>query len=76
MLAVIGGLAEVERVLIRSRIGEGRARARAKGVKMRRRPTLTPHQWREAIKRRDKGERLRNIAASYNVSHSTISRLE
>lgn len=75
MLTVLGGLAEFERDLIRTRTGEGRARAVANGVKMGRKPTLTPHQQREAIKRRDKGERLRDIAASYNVSHSTISRL-
>ncbi|MBV8096437.1 MAG: helix-turn-helix domain-containing protein, partial [Acetobacteraceae bacterium] len=35
----------------------------------------TPHQQREAIKRRDAGETLADIARSYNVSHSTISRL-
>jgi hypothetical protein len=37
---------------------------------------LTPHQQKEAIKRRDRGdETLRETAGSYNVSHSTISRL-
>jgi len=37
---------------------------------------LTPHQRREAIARRDTGdETLSDIARSYNVSHSTISRL-
>jgi DNA invertase Pin-like site-specific DNA recombinase len=76
MLTVLGGLAEFERELIRARTGEGRARARARGVKMGRKPKLTPHQQREAIKRRDDGdETLREIARSYNVSHSTISRL-
>jgi hypothetical protein len=39
-------------------------------------PSLTPHQQREAIKRRDvDGETLRSIARSYNVSPQTISRL-
>jgi DNA invertase Pin-like site-specific DNA recombinase len=38
-------------------------------------PKLTPHQQAEAIKRRDKGETLTDIARSYNVSHTTISRL-
>jgi DNA invertase Pin-like site-specific DNA recombinase len=46
--------------LIRARTGEGRERAKAKGVKMGRKPKLTPHQKREAIKRRDK--RRRNFA--------------
>ena len=75
MLTVLGGLAEFERDLIRSRTGEGRARAKARGVKMGRKPKLTPHQRAEAIKRRDKGETLTEIARSYNVSHTTISRL-
>jgi DNA invertase Pin-like site-specific DNA recombinase len=75
MLTVLGGLAEFERELIRVRTGEGRVRAVARGVKMGRKPKLTAHQQREAIKRRDAGERLREIAQSYNVSHSTISRL-
>jgi Resolvase, N terminal domain/Helix-turn-helix domain of resolvase len=76
MLTVLGGLAEFERELIRARTGEGRERAKARGVKMGRRPKLTPHQQREAIKRRDAGEEtFREIAASYNVSAATISRL-
>ena len=38
---------------------------------------LTAHQMREAIKRRDtKGEPVREIARTYNVSHSTISRVK
>ena len=76
MLAVLGGLAEFERDLIRARTSEGRARAMARGVKLGPKPKLTPHQQQEAIKRRDRGdETLRDIARSYNVSHSTISRL-
>src|SRR5271167_1479141 len=75
MLTVLGGLAEFERDLIRSRTGEGRARAKARGVKMGRKPKLTDHQKAEAIKRRNEGETLADIARSYNVSQSTISRL-
>ena len=75
MLAVLGGLAEFERDLIRARTGEGRSRAKARGVKMGRPPKLTPHQVKEALRRRDGGEPMRDIARSYNVSHSTISRL-
>jgi DNA invertase Pin-like site-specific DNA recombinase len=75
MLSVLGGLAEFERDLIRSRTGEGRARAKARGVKMGRPPKLTPHQVKEALRRRDAREPMRDIAKSYNVSHSTISRL-
>jgi IS30 family transposase len=43
---------------------------------MGRKPKLTDHQKREAIRRRDiDGETVREIARSYDVSHSTISRL-
>ena len=76
MLTVLGGLAEFERDLIRTRTGEGRARAIARGQKMGRPPKLTPHQQREAINRRDRGgESLADIGRSYNVSGATISRL-
>jgi DNA invertase Pin-like site-specific DNA recombinase len=75
MLTVLGGLAEFERELIRARTCEGRARAVAAGVKMGRKPKLTPHQRKEALRRVDAGERLRDIARSYNVHHSTISRI-
>jgi len=73
---VLGGLAEFERDLIRARTGEGRERAKARGVKMGRPPKLTPHQQKEAIKRREQGdESLTEIGRSYNVSAATISRL-
>jgi hypothetical protein len=62
MLTVLGGLAEFERDLIRARTGEGRERAKARGVKMGRKPKLTPHQQAEAIKRREAGEPIREIA--------------
>lgn len=75
MLTVLGGLAEFERDLIRARTGEGRERAKANGVQMGRKPKLTPHQRKEALSRRDAGEALTVIARSYDVSHSTISRL-
>jgi DNA invertase Pin-like site-specific DNA recombinase len=44
-------------------------------VKIGRKPKLAEHRTPEAIKRRDKGEPVREIARSYNASHSTISRL-
>ena len=51
MLTVLGGLAEFERELILARTGDGRARAKAKGVRFGRPPILTAHQRQEAIQR-------------------------
>src|SRR3954454_13203503 len=76
MLTVLGGLAEFERELIRARTGEGRDRAKARGVRLGRKPKLTGHQRREALARRDAGEPMAEIARSYDVHHSTISRLQ
>jgi hypothetical protein len=50
MLTVLGGLAEFERELIIARTGEGRTRAKARGVKFGRPAVLTPHQRREAMR--------------------------
>jgi DNA invertase Pin-like site-specific DNA recombinase len=75
MLTVLGGLAEFERSLILTRTGEGRARAMARGVKFGRKRKLTAHQIAEARARREAGEALCDIGRSFNVSHSTISRL-
>jgi hypothetical protein len=60
---------------LRSKLA-ARARAVANGVKLSRKPTLTDHQRRKTIKRRDHGEEtLAEIGRSYNVSGWTISRL-
>jgi DNA invertase Pin-like site-specific DNA recombinase len=75
MLTVLGGLAEFERHLILARTSEGRQRAQQLGVKFGRKPKLTAHQQQEALARRARGEALVDIARSYAVSHSTISRL-
>jgi DNA invertase Pin-like site-specific DNA recombinase len=75
MLTVLGGLAEFERELIRARTGEGRARAKARGVRMGRKPKLTAHQRREAQARIAQGETASDIARTFNVSRWTISRL-
>jgi DNA invertase Pin-like site-specific DNA recombinase len=75
MLTVLGGLAEFERELIRARTSEGRARAVSRGVKLGRKPKLTSHQIKEVLRRKENGEAVREIARSYNVHNSTISRL-
>ena len=75
MLTVLGGLAEFERELIKARTAEGRKRAQARGVRFGRKLKLTLHQRQEALARREAREPLAQIGRSYNVSHSTISRL-
>jgi len=76
MLTVLGGLAEFERHLILSRTADGRARAKARGVKFGRPPSLTPHQRQEALQRLREGATQADLARTYGVSQSTIARLE
>jgi DNA invertase Pin-like site-specific DNA recombinase len=76
MLTVLGGLAEFERELIRARTGEGRERAKARGVHMGRPPKLTTHQKRDALKALADGTASQaDLARRFNVSQATISRL-
>jgi DNA invertase Pin-like site-specific DNA recombinase len=76
MLTVLGGLAEFERELIRTRTGEGRARAKTRGVHMGRPPKLTAHQKREALNALADGTASQaDLARRFNVSQATISRL-
>src|SRR5271168_4027819 len=66
-IAVLGGLADVERDLIRTRTAEGRSRAKARGQHMGRKPKLTPKQQAEARQRRAEGATLKELAESFNV---------
>src|ERR671930_1256701 len=68
MLTVLGGLAEFERELIRARTGEGRKRAKDRGVKFGRPRKMTPHQRSEALQRLANGEVQADLARSYGVS--------
>jgi DNA invertase Pin-like site-specific DNA recombinase len=49
MLTVLGGLAEFERELIRARTGEGRKRAKVRGVRFGRPRKMTADQRQEAL---------------------------
>jgi len=71
MLTVLGGIAEFERELINARTSEGRARAKARGVRFGR----PPHQKREALERLRQGETQADLARTYNVGVATINRL-
>ena len=73
MIAVLGGLVDVERDLIRTRTGEGRARAKLRGQHMGRPPKMTAAQKEEARRRR-KGEAVADLARSYGVSPAAIYR--
>jgi DNA invertase Pin-like site-specific DNA recombinase len=75
MIDVLGGLADVERDLIRTRAAEGRSRAKARGQHVGRPPKLTPQQQKEARQRRAEGATLKELAKSYNVGRATISRI-
>jgi DNA invertase Pin-like site-specific DNA recombinase len=75
MVVVIGGLAEFERELIRARTGEGRKRAKARGVRFGRPRKMTPHQRQEAMQRLAAGETQADVARTYNVDATTIGRL-
>jgi DNA invertase Pin-like site-specific DNA recombinase len=62
MIAVLGGLADVERDLIRTRTAEGRSRAKARGKHMGRPRALTPQQQKEARQKRAEGATLKELA--------------
>jgi DNA invertase Pin-like site-specific DNA recombinase len=66
MIAVLGGLADVERDLIRTRTAEGRSRALARGQPMGR------AQQKEATRRRAQGATLQELADSYDRSIATM----
>jgi DNA invertase Pin-like site-specific DNA recombinase len=76
IFTILAAIATYERRLIEARTGEGRKRAMANGVKFGRKPKLTAHQRSEALRRRAAGETLADIAKSYAVDVSTISRLQ
>ena len=75
MLTVLGGLAEFERELIRSRTSEGRERAKARGVKLGRRHSLTAAQRTFFAQQRANGESVRHLARVLGVSKATIGRI-
>jgi DNA invertase Pin-like site-specific DNA recombinase len=75
LLNVVGAIAEFERELIKARCADGIRSAKARGVRFGRPAALNSCQQEEARARKAKGESLKAIAATYGVSHSTISRL-
>ncbi|KAA8389969.1 recombinase family protein [Acetobacter tropicalis] len=75
MLAILGGLADVERDLIRTRTSEGRVRAIQQGKQMGRPSRLTTAQKRDISAKRKNGMTLKSLATTYGLSESAVSRI-
>ena len=74
MWQMVGILAELERLLIQERTKAGRAAAVARGVKMGRKPKLTPQQVAHASELLEQGEDPRDVAQLLKVSWRTVER--
>jgi DNA invertase Pin-like site-specific DNA recombinase len=79
MLTMLGGLAEFERDLIRAHTGGGREPAKARGAKLGRKTKIhrtleARDPWSPRPRHHDE-EGLREIARSYDLLQSPISRL-
>ena len=75
ILAFLSAVAEDERARIVKRANDGRRAAKARGARFGRKPKLTDHQQVEARKRLVAGDSCRQIAKTFGVHHSTVSRL-
>ncbi len=74
MWQMIGILAELERSLIKERTKAGRASAMARGVKMGRKPKLSPQQIYHAKELIKQGKPAKEVAKLLNVSLATLYR--
>jgi len=75
MLTVLGGVATLERHLIKARTDTGIKRARAAGIKFGRPSALNKHRQEEALKLLADGKLQSEVARLFNVGQATISRL-
>ena len=71
-IAFLSAMVEDERQRILKRANDGRAAAKAKGVRFGRKPKLTEHQREEARRRIEAGESARSIAKFLGVHHATV----
>jgi DNA invertase Pin-like site-specific DNA recombinase len=74
MMTIMGGIAQFERELIRSRCEEGIERAKRKGVTFGRKRKLDKEMVRVAADRYAKGETMAQLAVVYGVDQATIWR--
>jgi DNA invertase Pin-like site-specific DNA recombinase len=71
-IAFLSAMAEDERQRILKRCGEGMKAAKAKGIKLERKPKLSKHQREEARRRLEAGESARSIGRILGVHHATV----
>ena len=74
MMAIMAGIAEFERSLIRKRCEEGILRAKRKGTKFGRPTALDPSQRRRIAERYTAGETMAELARDYECGEATIWR--
>jgi DNA invertase Pin-like site-specific DNA recombinase len=74
VLAIMGGIAEFERELIRKRCDAGIARAKAKGTKFGRPSALDATQRKRIAERYAAGETMAELARDYDCGEATIWR--
>jgi DNA invertase Pin-like site-specific DNA recombinase len=74
MMTIMGGIAEFERKLIRSRCEEGIERAKRKGTRFGRKSRLDAGQKRTLADRYAKGETIEQLAEEYECGVATIWR--
>jgi DNA invertase Pin-like site-specific DNA recombinase len=71
---VIGALAEFERALIHERTMAGLKAAKARGVRLGRRPAITVDQLQHARRLIESGENPRSVARSFGIGRTTLYR--
>lgn len=77
LLNILGSVAEFERDLINARTAEGRAKAKAKGVKFGRKPIITEETKRKVCADIVAGElSMQSIADKYSISRKTVYRIK
>jgi DNA invertase Pin-like site-specific DNA recombinase len=67
---------QFRRTLIWARTGEGRERAKVRGLRFGRPKKLSPHHRREAIDRIAAGEAVAEVARTFGIDRATVYRLK
>jgi DNA invertase Pin-like site-specific DNA recombinase len=74
MMTIMGGIAEFESGLIRERCEEGITKAKEKGAKYGRPPSLDPSQRRRIAERYSAGETMAELSRKHECGQATIWR--